>query len=673
VVGDFLVYKYEVVREEFFPGTLDDFRALMYEIYQLRPEFKSDQIFLQGERTPSEFPQGMARWEITLGGSLEQRGYILARQLPDGTTKLQFAYHSKFKSIGSRFDVDYADAVLKPTYHTSIKSKPMAYNLTSKQKDALKSITRLGRSWREEFYIVWHDPDGISDILDYDGTPPQFSKGDIRALEREGLLIAEFLGNNKVHITLTAKSYEAVDVDFKTIGISHDLVSILFLAADPTNESRLRLGEEYREIQEKLKLAKLRDRFKLELPQLSARSLDISQALLDTRPHIVHFSGHGKPDGALCIEDQVGKSQLVQPDALAALFEQFSHQVNCVILNACYSEPQAKAIAEHINYVIGMNQAIGDRAAIAFSKGFYQALGAGRTIEEAYKLGLVQIRLQNIPEHLTPVLIQKGKTASLTGNSIGKIASDLSPETMNNKQEREGVNSETVSPTPEWQRLPVQQWDRRPANYEPIPLEDPTRGSSQYNGLGVPKPKPILGRDKIPFLLYDSPGNGILGIEVWPRHSTDKDPSTEITPGAQNVFSAFVLVTAGNAWRINNGIRFAGRRIGCLEFYYDKGLLKAVPLILGKNIREWSYKEVRDVGVVDEFIDSTMEQVWGSQDDCFTLDMLRVDFDIAPCDVTMFRVVAECDGLPSGFKNDPPHIRVSGLTYRINSPLARKP
>lgn len=82
------------------------------------------------------------------------------------------------------------------------------------------------------------------------------------------------------------------------------------------------------------------------------------------------------------------------------------------MLNACYSEIQANALAQHIDYVIGMNQAIGDKAAIAFAIGFYQALGAGRTTEEAYKLGCVQIRLQGIPEHLTPVLIKNGQILS---------------------------------------------------------------------------------------------------------------------------------------------------------------------------------------------------------------------------------------------------------------------
>jgi len=183
-------------------------------------------------------------------------------------------------------------------------------------------------------------------------------------------------------------------------------VSILFLSADPTDVSRLRIGEEMREIQEKLQLSKNRSRFKLDL-RTSVRPEDISQAMLDLGPNIVHFSGHGLKTGALCFENQIGQMQAVAPDALAALFDQFDESVECVLLNACYSEKQAQAISEHIEWVIGMNDAIGDQAALSFSIGFYQALGAGKTIEEAYKLGVVQIRLQGIPEHLTPVLIKK--------------------------------------------------------------------------------------------------------------------------------------------------------------------------------------------------------------------------------------------------------------------------
>jgi hypothetical protein len=184
-------------------------------------------------------------------------------------------------------------------------------------------------------------------------------------------------------------------------------LKILFLASEPTDTSHLRLGEELREIQEKLQLAKHREQIELH-QRMSVRPADISQSLLDVEPQIVHFSGHGTAAGALCFENLLGEMHPIQPETLAALFEQFQDQVCCVILNACYSEIQAEAIAQHIGFVVGMDQAIGDKASTAFSTGFYQALGAGRTIEEAYKLGCVQIQLQSIPEHLTPVLI-KGK------------------------------------------------------------------------------------------------------------------------------------------------------------------------------------------------------------------------------------------------------------------------
>ena len=183
-------------------------------------------------------------------------------------------------------------------------------------------------------------------------------------------------------------------------------VSILFLAAEPTDTVRLRLGLEIREIQEKIQLSKSRELFSF-AQRMSVRPVDISQALLDIEPNIVHFSGHGTSTGALCFESQDGSIQLVSGDILSALFAQFSKQVQCIVLNACYSEIQAQALVKHVNYVIGMNNSISDKAAIAFAIGFYQALGANRSIENAYQLGCVQIGLQGISERQTPILLRK--------------------------------------------------------------------------------------------------------------------------------------------------------------------------------------------------------------------------------------------------------------------------
>ncbi|MEG4076425.1 hypothetical protein QUA30_27965 [Microcoleus sp. Pol14C2] len=93
------------------------------------------------------------------------------------------------------------------------------------------------------------------------------------------------------------------------------------------------------------------------------------------------------------------------------MFEQFADHVECVLLRACYSEIQANAIVEHINYVIGTSQEIRDTAAIKFAMGFYDSLGAGKPVETAYKLGCNAIQLKNIPEHLTPKIKRKSHIA----------------------------------------------------------------------------------------------------------------------------------------------------------------------------------------------------------------------------------------------------------------------
>ena len=81
-----------------------------------------------------------------------------------------------------------------------------------------------------------------------------------------------------------------------------------------------------------------------------------------------------------------------------------------MVLNACYSESQAQAIAKHIDCVIGMSNAIGDEAAISFAAAFYQALGYGRSVQAAFDLGCVQIDLENLDEQDTPKLLAFSNT-----------------------------------------------------------------------------------------------------------------------------------------------------------------------------------------------------------------------------------------------------------------------
>lgn len=184
---------------------------------------------------------------------------------------------------------------------------------------------------------------------------------------------------------------------------------ILLLSPNPRGTTLLRLDEEMREIKEGLQRAKQREKFIIESAE-AVRYRDIRRAVLDFEPNVVHFSGHGEGEEGLVFEDEAGQVKLVDAEALAGLFELFASQVDCVVLNACYSEVQAEVIARHIPYVIGMNKGIGDRAAIEFAVGFYDALGAGKSVEDAYKFGCNAIQLAGISEHLTPVLLKKANT-----------------------------------------------------------------------------------------------------------------------------------------------------------------------------------------------------------------------------------------------------------------------
>jgi hypothetical protein len=228
------------------------------------------------------------------------------------------------------------------------------------------------------------------------------------------------------------------------------LKSILLLAANPKGTYNLRLQEEEREIRERLRLAGYG---KVPINSTGAtRPRDVQQAILDFKPQVVHFSGHGAGQDGLVLEDASGQEKLVSSEALANLFKLFSKRIECVILNACYAKFQAEAISKHIDYVIAMGTSISDSAAIEFSIGFYTALGAGESIEFAYELGCNAIHLEGIPEYLTPILYCKGIPNSPSNDSQTSSESDLTRR--NNLQETSNSRYlEKASEAPQLQPL----------------------------------------------------------------------------------------------------------------------------------------------------------------------------------------------------------------------------
>lgn len=186
----------------------------------------------------------------------------------------------------------------------------------------------------------------------------------------------------------------------------NDPVKILFLSANPVDITRIRLDEEVREVDQKIQLGPRRDQLSL-IPTLAVRPSDLAHALLRHTPHVLHFSGHGSATQGIVLEDNEGKTKLVATDALANLLQLIKDNLRVVVLNACFSGLQADAIQQVVDFTIVMTDKIGDKSAIVFSSAFYQGLAFGRSVKEAFGLGVVELELQGIPGADIPKLLEK--------------------------------------------------------------------------------------------------------------------------------------------------------------------------------------------------------------------------------------------------------------------------
>ncbi|MCY7334292.1 MAG: hypothetical protein LH649_16910, partial [Pseudanabaena sp. CAN_BIN31] len=72
---------------------------------------------------------------------------------------------------------------------------------------------------------------------------------------------------------------------------------------------------------------------------------------------------------------------------IARLLQLCDEHLECVVLNACYSDVQGNAIANSVPITIGMRDVVADNVAIKFSQGFYDAIGAGKSYEKAFEWG----------------------------------------------------------------------------------------------------------------------------------------------------------------------------------------------------------------------------------------------------------------------------------------------
>jgi hypothetical protein len=233
--------------------------------------------------------------------------------------------------------------------------------------------------------------------------------------------------------------------------------TILFLAANPIDTSRLALDREARAIHVELELSGYRDCFDFQT-RWAAEPLDLLRELRRLRPTVVHFSGHGQgapgapgtpgtygptaaprrdvdgepafhcvaPPAGLFFQGLGGRAQLVSAQAIEQAFGAAGASVRLVVLNACYTDAQADALLAHVDCVVGMAGAIHDAAARSFAIGFYGGLGERESVAAAYRQGRAAISLEGLPDAELPRLkVRPGVDAArlVFGVDLGSTSS----------------------------------------------------------------------------------------------------------------------------------------------------------------------------------------------------------------------------------------------------------
>lgn len=304
---------------------------------------------------------------------------LAAEQMPDQSERHDIIYRGTFLS-------------------SSEARRGLAKGLLENYYDGLEEIT-----------VGWFDIEGDDEVKGHlaehlarfsDECPPYASKAQAIVEADPRLRDRIMLGAEQTELYITLKGETSSNGTLDLFQSSNDLTAMfygsprlmkgqksmkaLMLAAAPLDQQQLRLDEEARDLREQLKLVNTPVANVQVEHRWAVRANQLQMEIMNEKPQILHFSGHGD-HGLILLEDSSGNAAEVSAEAISDLVE-LNSSIDCVLLNACFSEGVARLTAPHVKAVIGCNASIDDNAAIAFTRAFYRALAHGEPYDRAFRL-----------------------------------------------------------------------------------------------------------------------------------------------------------------------------------------------------------------------------------------------------------------------------------------------
>jgi len=192
---------------------------------------------------------------------------------------------------------------------------------------------------------------------------------------------------------------------------------VLGMVASPSGLDPLDVKHERRLVEEAIK--GLREDGLLEITWLEGQTWRHLMRAMRRGPwHIFHFVGHGGFDptteeGAIALSNDTGHMHLLRARSLAELLDDH-YPLRLVFLNSCegargsesdaFSSTAATLVRRGVPAVVAMQYEITDKAAIEFSRDFYEALADSLPVDAAVTEARAAVSMDSVLEWGTPVL-----------------------------------------------------------------------------------------------------------------------------------------------------------------------------------------------------------------------------------------------------------------------------
>ena len=157
---------------------------------------------------------------------------------------------------------------------------------------------------------------------------------------------------------------------------------------------------------------------------LVAAPADLARFIRQHDPTILHLSLHGGEGMLSFFEKDLDANDLVK---FIASWIADGSRLQLMIANVCYSATLARALAQHVDFVIGHEIPVADQDAVKFAQVLYGYLGAGKNLLLSYEAAKLQsnpyclVGRSNAKEFRLPLPagLFSSSTAAADGNQPG--------------------------------------------------------------------------------------------------------------------------------------------------------------------------------------------------------------------------------------------------------------